>query len=570
MPASTRRRSRCGSPGVALVALTVALASACRAAAAADRAAFLGRAGARTLLSESTRASRVPRTRRPGARRLGMQQEHSEGEAEEEGGEGKETPFFVEAADAVVSAPLTPTVFPQRRPKTYNLEKGQVGVRFINTSGDPDVCTAAYPGEILTKVAKRAGVKIATACNSGICGTCMTDLEDKNGKSYRPGFQVVRACVTPVTLVPGADEMVLDIYRNRSKSGKLNKKLTRDETGMKVEVETVVDAMKRFEEGWEDDFVPDYKSGGDATVKPKDFVKKNFGKALDPGSVKPSITYNAQKRMENKHMYDDLPESVERRQPPAGGRELEAKLDAARQIDIRQRLLKERRERVNFYLDLAYRPIASTADMMALTQEEVDSRSRFFNSNPDTWEEAYGEANLPEVYREVVETDGRHSEGTTEARMAVYRSARQVPRYRFFGDPPLKQQDDEYLRKQGDPLKRIEFEEAAELDRLQMVTGEVAQDKNGFVFRDARTGRAVVPHKAGKPGTVRAELRDRRLPTCVSCEGTGLQPCMQCRAMGISRGAKGLKDLICPRCGGQSKIPCVGCAGSGIGPGAKF
>lgn len=56
-----------------------------------------------------------------------MQQEHSEGEAEEEGGEGKETPFFVEAADAAVSAPLTPTVFPQRRPKTYNLEKGQVG-----------------------------------------------------------------------------------------------------------------------------------------------------------------------------------------------------------------------------------------------------------------------------------------------------------------------------------------------------------------------------------------------------------------------------------------------------------
>lgn len=29
--------------------------------------------------------------------------------------------------------------------------------------------------------------------------------------------------------------------------------------------------------------------------------------------------------------------------------------------------------------------------------------------------------------------------------MAVYRSARQIPRYRFFGDPPLKEQDDEYL-----------------------------------------------------------------------------------------------------------------------------
>ena len=37
---------------------------------------------------------------------------------------------------------------------------------------------------------------------------------------------------------------------------------------------------------------PDYKSGGDSTsVTPKDFVKKNFGKALDPGSVKPTITY---------------------------------------------------------------------------------------------------------------------------------------------------------------------------------------------------------------------------------------------------------------------------------------
>lgn len=50
------------------------------------------------------------------------------------------------------------------------------------------------------QVAKRAGVKIPTACKTGICGTCTTDLEDPNGKSYRPGFQVVRACVTPVSL----------------------------------------------------------------------------------------------------------------------------------------------------------------------------------------------------------------------------------------------------------------------------------------------------------------------------------------------------------------------------------
>ncbi|CAM9956630.1 unnamed protein product, partial [Ectocarpus fasciculatus] len=197
----------------AILALLVVLCSAIQAARGASTApgattAFVGSScGSGALGSRWARPSRATsRTRRPVGRRLSMQQD-DEGEPEPESEDG---------------GALAQTVFPPRRPKTYDLKKGQVGVRFINTSGDPDVCTAAYPGEIVTKVAKRAGVKIATACNSGICGTCMTDLEDANGKSYRPGFQVVRACVTPVTLVPGAEEMVLDIYRNRSKSGKLN------------------------------------------------------------------------------------------------------------------------------------------------------------------------------------------------------------------------------------------------------------------------------------------------------------------------------------------------------------
>ena len=33
------------------------------------------------------------------------------------------------------------------------------------------------------------------------------------------------------------------------------------------------------------------------------------------------------------------------------------------------------------------------------------------------------------------------SDGASPARMAVYRSAEQVPRYRFFGDPPLEETD---------------------------------------------------------------------------------------------------------------------------------
>ncbi|CAN0348684.1 unnamed protein product, partial [Discosporangium mesarthrocarpum] len=45
------------------------------------------------------------------------------------------------------------------------------------------------------QVAEKGGVKIATACASGICGTCTTDLEDRNAKSYRPGFSLIKACV---------------------------------------------------------------------------------------------------------------------------------------------------------------------------------------------------------------------------------------------------------------------------------------------------------------------------------------------------------------------------------------
>lgn len=38
-----------------------------------------------------------------------------------------------------------------------------------------------------------------------------------------------------------------------------------------------------------------------------------------------------------------------------------------------------------------------------------------------------------------------------------------------------------------------------------------------------------------------------QLPTCGSCEGSGVQDCLQCRAMGINAAANGLKDLVCNR-----------------------
>ncbi|CAN0014905.1 unnamed protein product [Scytosiphon promiscuus] len=568
----SRRRSQCSSS--AILALTVVLASAASpnsqaaaspaAAAPGATAAFVSSHGncAKVMVSRSARVSRGPRARRPGGRRLEMQAADAGPEAES-GGDG----------DGGV---LTPTVFPPRRPKDYTLKKGQVGVRFINTSGDPDVTTAAYPGEIVTKargdkkfgpaVAKRAGVKIATACNSGICGTCMTDLEDANGKGYRPGFQVVRACVTPVSH-PRA-------WGGRDGSGHLPQQVE------EREAEQPARRHARPKPGMTN-------GGGDGGGRHEAFrrrlgrrlpgpdnndkstpafVSKDFaGTLVDPATIRTPISYNAQERMERRYMYDDLPETVRRSNPPGGGRDLEEKMDAARQVDIRQRLQRERRERVNYYLDLAYRPIANTADIMALSQEEVDSRSRFFNKVPDTWEEAYGPANLPEVEREIIDTAGRRSEGISEARMAVYRSARQIPRYRFFGDPPLKEQDEAYFASQEDPMRRIKFEDAAELDRLAVMSGETSNDKNYFVYRDSRTGRVVPPHKAGSPGTLRAEMREKQLPTCGSCEGSGVQACLQCRAMGINAAANGLKDLVCTRCSGQTKVPCAACAGSGVG-----
>lgn len=60
-------------------------------------------------------------------------------------------------------------------------------------------------------------------------------------------------------------------------------------------------------------------------------------------------------------------------------------------------------------------------------------------------------------------------------------------------------------------MRRIKFEDAAELDRLAVVSGENAQNKNLFVYRDSRTGRVAPPHKAGSPGTVRAEMREKQV-----------------------------------------------------------
>lgn len=65
----------------------------------------------------------------------------------------------------------------------------------------------------------------------------------------------------------------------------------------------------------------------------------------------------------------------------------------------------------------------------------------------NSFEQAYGPGDFgPEAEREEEEMDGRLAEGVSIARNAAYRAARQIPRYRFFGDPPLHVTDAEYLK----------------------------------------------------------------------------------------------------------------------------
>ena len=70
-------------------------------------------------------------------------------------------------------------------------------------------------------------------------------------------------------------------------------------------------------------------------------------------------------------------------------------------------------------------------------------------------------------------------------------------------------------------MRRITVDEGAELDRLAILSGEASNDKSYFVWRDSRTGRVAAPHKAGLPGTVRAEMREKQV--CMYLGGAGVR-----------------------------------------------
>jgi ferredoxin len=108
-------------------------------------------------------------------------------------------------------------------PQLGNDGRQVIPVRFINTPSGEDVVVGARPGEVLLNVADKGGVAMARGCKTGLCGACTCDLKDPSWTAAahlvaetggREGFQTVRSCSTRVTLLPGQDEFVVDVFRS--------------------------------------------------------------------------------------------------------------------------------------------------------------------------------------------------------------------------------------------------------------------------------------------------------------------------------------------------------------------
>ena len=150
------------------------------------------------------------------------------------------------------------------RPRSMRLsakkEREMVPVRFINTPTGDDVISAVPKDAILLFAGDNCGLHISRGCKTGLCGACTVDLVDPTwdaeahelagNKDGRPGFQTVRSCSTNVGLLPGQDELVVDLFR------------TTEQKNGSAGSEAMEDPMARFGESWEKDFVPDYKSQG--------------------------------------------------------------------------------------------------------------------------------------------------------------------------------------------------------------------------------------------------------------------------------------------------------------------
>ena len=196
-------------------------------------------------------------------------------------------------------------------------EKTKIPVRFINVpphiNDGKDIVTVGNLNENLLFLAEKAGLNIPRACRTGLCGTCTADVQDPNfvgedetsdskdggdeknnsepssgettgvfGYTGRTGWQIVRTCTTNVMLLPGTEEMVVDVHRMRRKKKKSKKSnpsvvSEANEEADEMKEESITNPMERFSGDWEREFRPDYKEGGWQKTQKNPSSPKNSG-----------------------------------------------------------------------------------------------------------------------------------------------------------------------------------------------------------------------------------------------------------------------------------------------------
>jgi len=145
---------------------------------------------------------------------------------------------------------------------TNDKHAGKIPIRFINfeTIGGVERVAYAEPDANILKVADEAGVKIPRQCRSGLCGSCTTDVKDPTWTTGdRLGYQTVRACQAGAMVPAGCDEMILDCFRiGTDVSGVVGGVTVEGGGGGMGSLDKK--PLSNFEDGWEDEFSPDYKT----------------------------------------------------------------------------------------------------------------------------------------------------------------------------------------------------------------------------------------------------------------------------------------------------------------------
>ncbi|KAJ8610486.1 hypothetical protein CTAYLR_007761 [Chrysophaeum taylorii] len=141
----------------------------------------------------------------------------------------------------------------------------EIRVRFVNTPDGKDVIAKASAGDILINVGDAAGVRVPRACRNGLCRSCLCDVVESTGPV------TITACNTKLAQPENGGELVVDVYRMSSKEDKI-----------------LASSMSRFSDGWEDEFVPDYKRnirngmGEDSVRRKDDFSKPDEWTTYEP------------------------------------------------------------------------------------------------------------------------------------------------------------------------------------------------------------------------------------------------------------------------------------------------